>query len=220
MFRPLGAEENKEVLERRKEKENFSKKLEELSKENELLKKQIKEFSANFQQEVTEREKKAFEMGLKAGREEVLKNFGKLLENLGKISQEARISSEEALQRVRELIIDIVFEIVDKLLPEIKKDSLNVALTSIREMVSGFLTSSPGVKLVYLNPEDLKKLEDLIQSQPELKKFTESFQLVFESDPDLSPGDVVIRTEAIDIDGRLRTKLEELKNYLRENLNV
>jgi len=220
MFRPLGSEENKEVLERRKEKEFFSKKLEELSKENELLKKRIEEFSAKFQQEVTEREKKAFEMGLKAGREKVLKNFGKLLENLGKISQEARVSSEEALQMVRELIIEIVFEIVDKLLPEIRKDSLNVVLTSMREIVSGFLTSSPGVKLVYLNPEDLKKLEDLIQSQPELRKFAESFQLVFESDPDLSPGDVVIKTEAIDIDGRLRTKLEELKNYLRENLNV
>ena len=220
MFRPLGSEENKEVLERRKEKEFFSKKLEELSKENELLKKRIEELSTKFQQEVTERERKAFERGFNAGREEVLKNFGKLLENLGKIYQKAEVSYEETLQKVRELIIEIVFEIVDKLLPEIRKDSLNVALTSIREIVSGFLTPSPGVKLVYLNPEDFKKLEDLVQSQPELRKLAESFQLVFEPDQDLSPGDVVIKTEAIDIDGRLRTKLEELKNYLRENLNV
>jgi len=159
-------------------------------------------------------------MGLKAGREEILGNFGRLLENLGKVSHEAKISSEEALQKVRELIIEIVFEIVDKLLPEIRKDSLNVVLTSIKEIVSSFLTSSPGVKLVYLNPEDFKKLEELIQSQPELKKLAESFQLVFEPDPELVPGDVVVRTEAIDIEGRLRTKLEELKNYLRENFNV
>lgn len=220
MFRPLGAEENEEVLKKKKEKELFSKKIEELSKENELLKKRIEELSTKFQQEVTEREKRAFEMGLKAGREEVLRNFGRLLENLEKVSQEAKVSSEEALQRVRELIIEIVFEIVDKLLPEIRKDSLNVALTSIKEIVSSFLTSSPGVKLVYLNPEDFKKLEELIQSQPELRKLAESFQLVFEPDPELAPGDVVIKTEAIDIDGRLRTKLEELKNYLRENFNV
>ncbi|GAB6076221.1 FliH/SctL family protein [Desulfurobacterium crinifex] len=220
MFRPLGADENEEVLKKKKEKELFSKKIEELSKENELLKKRIEELSTKFQQEVTEREKRAFEMGLKAGREEVLRNFGGLLENLEKVSQEAKISSEEALQRVRELIIEIVFEIVDKLLPEMRKDSLNVALTSIKEIVSSFLTSSPGVKLVYLNPEDFKKLEDLIQSQPELRKLAESFQLVFEPDPELVPGDVVIKTEAIDIDGRLRTKLEELKNYLRENFNV
>ncbi|RUM42748.1 MAG: hypothetical protein DSY34_01290 [Desulfurobacterium sp.] len=220
MFRPLGSGENEEILRKKKEKEFFSRKIEELSRENELLKKRIEELSTKFQQEVTEREKRAFEMGLKAGREEVLRNFGRLLENLEKVSQEAKISSEEALQRARELIIEIVFEIVDKLLPEIRKDSLNVALTSIKEIVSSFLTSSPGVKLVYLNPEDFKKLEELIQSQPELKKLAESFQLVFEPDPELVPGDVVVRTEAIDIDGRLQTKLEELKNYLRENFNV
>ena len=220
MFRPLGAEENNEVLEKREEREKFSKKIEELSKENELLKRQIRELSAKSHQEVTERERKAFERGFNAGREEVLKNFGKLLENLGKIYQKAEVSYEETLQKVRELIIEIVFEIVEKLLPEVRKDSLNAALASIKEIVSGFLTSSPGVKLVYLNPEDFKKLEDLVQSQPELRKLAESFQLVFEPDQDLSPGDVVIKTEAIDIDGRLRTKLEELKNYLRENLNV
>jgi len=50
MFRPLGAEENKEVLKRKKEKEFFSKKIEELSKENELLKKRIEELSTKFQQ--------------------------------------------------------------------------------------------------------------------------------------------------------------------------
>jgi len=220
MFRPLGAEENREVLKRKEEKELFSRKIEELSRENELLKKQIERLSTNYQQEITDREKRAFEMGLRAGREEVLRNFGRLLQNLEKLSQETKISYERALQRVRELIIEIVFEIVDKLLPEIKKDSLNVVLTSIKEIVSGFLTSSPGVKLVYLNPEDFKKLEEVFQGQPELRKLTESFQLVFEPEPDLAPGDVVVKTEAIDIDGRLRTKLEELKNYLKENLNV
>ena len=220
MFRSLGSGENEEILKRKKEKELFLSRIEELSKENELLKKKIEELSARLQREATEREKRAFEMGLRAGREEVLKNFGRLLENLGKISEEASASSEEALQKARELIIELVFEIIYKLLPEIKKDSLNVAITSIKEIVSGFLTSSPGVKLVYLNPEDFKRIETLVQSQPELKKLTESFQLVFESDPELAPGDVIIRTEAIDIDGRLRTKLEELKNYLRENFNV
>jgi flagellar biosynthesis/type III secretory pathway protein FliH len=220
MFRPLGAEGNEEVLKKREEKKLFSKKIEELSKENELLKKRIEELLAKFQQELAERERKAFEKGLKTGREEVLKNFGKLLEKLEKVSQEAKISSDEALHRVRELIIEIVFEIVDKLLPEIRKDSLNVALTSVKEIVSSFLTASPGVKLVYLSPEDFKELEKLIQSQPELNKLAESFQLVFEPDPELAPGDVVVKTEAIDVDGCLRTKLEELKNYLRENFNV
>jgi len=220
MFRPLGSGENEEILKKKKEEESFSRKVEELLQENRLLKRKIEELSTKFQQEATEREKRAFEIGLRTGREEVLKNFGKLLKNLERISQESRASSEEALQKARELIIELVFEIIDKLLPEIKKDSLNVALTSIREIVSSFLTSSPGVKLVYLSPEDFKKIEDLVQSQPELKKLAESFQLVFESDPELTPGDVIIKTEAIDIDGRLRTKLEELKNYLRENLNV
>ncbi len=220
MFRPLGAEENEEVLKRKKEKELISRKIEELSRENELLKKQIEELSSRFRQEMSEKEKRAFEMGLKAGREEVLKNFGELLRKLEKVSREAKASSERTLQTVRELIIELVFEIVNKLLPEIRKDSLNAALTSIKEIVSGFLTSSPGVKLVYLSPEDFRKLEDFIESQPELKKLEESFQLVFEEDSELSPGDVVIKTEAIDVDGRLRTKLEELKNYLRENFNV
>ena len=220
MFRPLGAEENKEILEKREEKEKFSRKIEELSKENELLKRQIRELSAKSHQEVTERERKAFEKGFNAGREDVLKDFGELLENLGKIYRKTEISFEEALQKVRELIIEIVFEIVEKLLPEVRKDSLNAALASIKEIVSGFLTSSPGVKLVYLSPEDFKKLEKLIESQPELKKLEESFQLVFEPDPELAPGDVVVKTEAIDVDGCLRTKLEELKNYLRENFNV
>jgi len=220
MFRPLGSGENEEILRKKEEKEFLSDKIEELSKENELLKRKIEELSTRLRQEVTGREKKAFEAGLETGREEILKRFGKLLRNLEKLSQESKISSEEAFRKARELIIELVFEIIDKLLPEIKKDSLNAVLISIKEMVSSFLTSSPGVKLVYLSPEDFKRIEDFVRSQPELKKLTESFQLVFESDPELTPGDVVIKTEAIDIDGRLQTKLEELKNYLRENLNV
>jgi flagellar biosynthesis/type III secretory pathway protein FliH len=220
MFKPLGSGENSEILEKRNRERELLGKIGNLEKENELLRRKLEELSSKLQSEVAEREKRAFEEGLKRGREEVLKNLGGLLEKLSKVTEEVRTSSDETFAKVRDLIIEVVFEIVNKLLPEVRNDSLNAALTSIREIVSNFLTTSAGVKLVYLNPDDLKKLEELIRNQPELQNFTDRFQLVFEPDPNLSPGDVIVKTEAIDIDGRLRTKLEELKNYLRENLNV
>jgi len=220
MFKPLGSGEDSEVLERRNRERELLAKIENLERENGILRRKLEELSSKLQSEVSEREKRAFEEGLKRGREEVLKNLEGLLDKLKKITEEVRTSSDETFKKVRDLIIEIVFEIVNKLLPEIRNDSLNAALTSVREIVSNFLTSSPEVKLVYMNPDDLKKLEKLIKEQPELRSFADRFQLVFEPDPNLSPGDIVVKTEAIDIDGKLKTKLEELKNYLRENFNV
>jgi|GEM_PF-3865724 flagellar biosynthesis/type III secretory pathway protein FliH len=219
MFKLLGSGDGSEIPKKREE-EVLSKKLEELTKENELLKKQISELTLNFQREIANREKVAFERGIKAGKEEILKEFGNLLSVLSQNLQEAQTSYEEALRSSRELIVELVFEVVNKLLPEIRKNSVEVALTSIKEIISSFLTSSSGVKIVYLSPEDYEKFKGLLRSHPDLEKLEKSFQLIFEQDPELSPGDVVVKTEAIDVDGRLRTKLEELKKYLLENLNV
>ena len=220
MFRLLGSGDDSEVLKKREEEQALSKKLEELSKENEMLKKQIAELTLRFQKEVSERERIAFEKGIKTGRDEVVKEVGNVISALSEKLKETQASYEKALRSSRDLIVELVFAVIDKLLPEIRKSSIEVALNSLKEIVSSFLTSSSGVKLVYLSSEDYKKFENLFNSHPELKRLERNFQLVFEEDPELSPGDVVVKTESIDIDGRLRTKLEELKKYLLENLNV
>jgi len=220
MFRLLGSESTHDDNGKRGREEALSRELEELKRENELLKKQIAEVNLRLQREVTDKERKAFEEGLRRGREETLRELGNLISTLSEMSRKAQVSYEEALKSSREIIVDLVFKIVEKLLPEIKKHSLDVALTSVKEMVSSFLTSSTELKIVYLSPQDYQKLKELLQTDPELKKLEEKFQLVFEEDSELSPGDVVIKTEALDVDGRLKTKLEELRKYVLENLNV
>ena len=74
--------------------------------------------------------------------------------------------------------------------------------------------------LTILKNRYYKSMKNLLEEDHELQKLVDKFQLFFEPDPSLQPGDVVINSEAVDIEAQLETKLKEIENYLQENLNV
>jgi flagellar biosynthesis/type III secretory pathway protein FliH len=220
MFRPLGAEDIKKELEEKQKEKELKREIETLKRENEELKKQITLLVAQQQNLLKEREKQAYEEGFRKGKEESYLSFANTLKKVLQELETLKKKEENELHRIKELVIQLVMGVVYKLLPVIRNESLEAVLASIREIISSHLILPEGVKTVFLNPQDYKSMKNLLEEDHELQKLVDKFQLFFEPDPSLQPGDVVINSEAVDIEAQLETKLKEIENYLQENLNV
>lgn len=203
--------------------DKYKKQIEELQKENQLLKSTIDELKNKqslFNQNNEQILKDYYKHGFEDCRKKYLLDLDKCLSNIEYILSEKDNLYKEKSEEVKNMILSIVREVIEKLLGKYKEEqSLNLVLNSLDEILKAQLIKEQGSKnIIYMNGNDLKEFENLLKQDNEIKNIVEKYNLKFYPSKKLNKGDLVINTEDIYISAKIKDKLEKIMEYLKENV--
>ena len=145
-----------------------------------------------------EAKERGFTQGLEEGKAEVAREAVRLVEDTTKLNEKlANAAARLAIEISRSLLGEEI-----KAKPELVK---TLAIKALQESITG-----ESVQLI-VHPEDRAVLE---AAHGELKRIAGGAKITFESDPTLSRGGCVLKTEFGEVDASIESLLEALKNKL------
>jgi type III secretion protein L len=117
--------------------------------------------------------------------------------------------SHETEQRSVHDLTSLAAKIAERILGA----QLKVAKESVNQIVSQCLKSNAGARQIVMrvHPDDLPIVEQAI---PRMKSESDIELLFARADPSIAPGGCVLETELGEIDGRLQTQLQAIKEAL------
>jgi flagellar assembly protein FliH len=188
---PLTAEE----LEKQLQKAALEAKLE--------LEKQIQE---------TQRESfdKGFTEGIREGMTRQKKEYAHTISSVVATMKELAELRQKIIEETEQDILRLVFAVAEKVLSQEVQQNKTVVISVLKEAIRG-ITARDGMK-IHLNPHDFQNITEI---KDDLQTDMEGINdILFEEDPGVKPGGVIIETLFGEVDARLNQQLQEIKTGL------
>ena len=145
--------------------------------------------------EYEQAKEKGYQEGLEQGKLEVSKTAVRLIEDSTTIG-------EQLAEHAAKLAFAITEQVVNKTVKLEPEIAIEIALKALKETVVGSSVS------IISNPEDSKILE---KNTKLLNKASSGSKIEFISDPDISRGGCIVRTDYGEVDSRISTLIEAIK---------
>jgi len=113
----------------------------------------------------------------------------------------------EIIEKAEQQILQLAFAIAGKVIHQEVRQNGTVAASVLREAVKS-VTDRDGMK-VRLNPQDFRYIMEI--KDEILKELDGVKNIVFEEDPGIKPGGVVVETLFGEVDARLEQQFQEIK---------
>lgn len=202
--------------------EKYKLEIEKLRQENEVLKKAVEELKGKETTLLKDNEqlfKEYYKQGFEDCKKKYLLDLNKCLSNLEYILTEKDKIYKEKSEEVYKLIVSIVEEVMDKFLEKYKEQkSVNLVLKSLNDILDAQLLSDlEGKNAVYMNKEDLNNFENLLKEDQQIKDIIDNYNIKLLPSNNLDKGDLIIVTDDLYISARIKDKLKNLLDYLKEN---
>lgn len=156
--------------------------------------------------------KESYEKGFTEGLEFRKKEFIAAIAAMNSAVTELQTLKKRHYAENENEILDLVLAVARKVIHTEAAINRNVALEILREAVKNI--NDEGGLRVHLHPDDLRFIMEM---KKELLKENEIFNnAVFESDPGLERGGVLLETEHLEVDARLDHQFEKIKEAFKK----
>ena len=150
------------------------------------------------EQELSTAQERGYQTGIELGKQEACNTAVRLIQDSSAISQQLAEQAARLAIAIAENVIGKCVEINPTLVKEI-------AANALKESVVG-----SNVRLI-VNPEDSSAIEAALS---DLKKLTVNASLSIETDPTLTRGGCIVRTDFGEVDSSISTLVEMVKKKL------
>jgi len=160
--------------------------------------------------ELDQEKQKGYEQGYQAGHEKGLEEATRVLQQFDQAIKDAVAQRESILEEARERVLDLIVDISRR----VTFDSLEIDPETTLDMINGVInTLSDRSRLkIRVNPNHLPIVEQNIERF--LKGSATIKEIAIEADPRVRYGGCFIETPSGDIDARLESQFEVIKEVL------
>ena len=172
------------------------------------------EAKSKLEQQIQETQKKSFDMGFADGINEGMirqqKEYAQTISSVVATIRELSGLRQKIIEETEQDILRLAFAVAEKVLAQEVQQNKTVAASILKEAIRG-IKARDGMK-VHLNPQDF---HNIMEIKKELQTEMEGINdILFEEDPGIKPGGVIIETLFGEIDARLNQQLQEIKSGL------
>jgi len=171
---------------------------------------EVFKIEAHLKNEMDQERQKGYEQGFKAGHDKGLEEASRVLEQFDHAIRDAVAQRESILEEAREKVLDLIVEISRK----VTFNSLEIDPETTLDMINGVIdTLIDRSRLkIKVNPGHLPIVEQNIERF--LKGSATIKEIAIEADPRVRHGGCFIETPSGDIDARLESQFEVIKEVL------
>jgi len=186
--------------------------VEELEKQ---LQKAALKAKRELEKQIHEVQKKSFDDGFADGVREGMtrqkKEYAQTISSVVATMKELAELRQKIIEETEQDILQLVFAVAEKVLAQEVQQNKAVVVSVLKEAIRG-ITARDGMK-VHLNPQDFQNITKIKEDlQTEMEGIND---ILFEADPGIKPGGVIIETLFGEVDARLDQQLQEIKSGLR-----
>jgi len=167
-----------------------------------------------LEKQLKEGQKKIFDDGFAGGIQEGMirqkKEYAQTIASVVATMKELAGLRQKIIEETEQDILQLVFAIVEKVLAQEVQQNKTAVISVLKEAIRG-ITARDGMK-VHLNPQDFQNITEIKEDlQTEMEGIND---ILFEEDPGIKPGGVIIETLFGEVDARLNHQLQEIKSGL------
>jgi flagellar assembly protein FliH len=178
--------------------------------------KAVAEVKRSLEKQIKEEQKKSFDQGFADGMQEGMirqkKEYAQTISSVVATMKELAELRQKIIEEAEDDILQLVFAVAEKVLAQEVQQNKTVVISVLKEAIRG-ITERDGMK-VHLNPQDFRNITEIKENlQAEMEGIND---ILFEEDPGIKPGGVIIETLFGEVDARLNQQLQEIKSGLGE----
>ena len=174
------------------------------------------EAKLELEKQLQEAKKKSFDKGFADGMQKGImlqkKKYAQTISSVVATMKELTNLRQKIIEEAEQDILHLVFAIAEKVIAQEAQQNKTIVISVIKEAIQG-ITARDGMK-VHLSPQDFLNITEIKEDlQTEMEGIND---ILFEEDPGIKPGGVIIETPFGEVDARLNQQLQEIKSRLEE----
>ncbi|MDR2861113.1 MAG: hypothetical protein LBV07_00975 [Syntrophobacterales bacterium] len=164
-----------------------------------------------LEKQIKKEQKKSFDQGLAEGIQEGIirqkKEYAQTISAVVATMKELAELRQKIIEEAEQDILQLVFAVAEKVRAQEVQQNKTAVISVLKEAIRG-ITERDGMK-VHLNPHDFQNITEIKEDlQTEMEGIND---ILFEEDPGVKPGGVIIETLFGEVDARLNQQLQEIK---------